>query len=165
MYGNCLKLKVSDYMLSVRRCCPFLSDAVYAHTPQNINIGLKKEKLMMFQMQKKILFVYFLLLNAIPVPQLQAAAITFSGPELLGKPTDASITINVVPDANVSMYFEYGTASGVYTAQTPTTSATASESHEVVISGLQSNTRYYYRMQYAEPSDPGNWIARDEHSF
>ena len=110
------------------------------------------------------LFALFLLLNAIPVPQLQAA-ITFSGPELLGKPTDTSITINVVPDANVSMYFEYGTAPGLYAAQTPTASAAAGESHEVVISGLLPNTQYYYRMQYAEPGDPGNWIARDEHSF
>jgi hypothetical protein len=165
MSGNCLKLKAPGYVPAMLIRCTFLSNAAYAQAPWNFNFAIRKEPLAMFLKRTKILFAFFFLLNAIPVPQLQAAAITFSGPELLGKPTDASITINVVPDANVSMYFEYGTASGVYTAQTPTTSATASESHEVVISGLQSNTRYYYRMQYAEPSDPGNWIARDEHSF
>ena len=103
MYGNCLKLKVSGYVLPILRCCPFLSNAVYAQTPQNLDIALGKEKLAMFRMRKKILFALFLLLNAVPAPQLQAAAITFSGPELLGKPTDTSITINVVPDANVSL--------------------------------------------------------------
>ncbi|MGA2242279.1 MAG: metallophosphoesterase, partial [Verrucomicrobiota bacterium] len=165
MSGNCLKLKVSGCVLSILRCCSFLSNAVHAQTPQNFNIALRKEKLVMFRKQKKILFAFSLLLNAIPVPQLQAAAITFSGPELLGKPTDTSITINVVPQANANIYYEYGTTSGVYTNQTTPGLAAANEPYEIVISGLQPDTRYYYRMQYEATSDPGNWVIRSEHTF
>jgi hypothetical protein len=133
--------------------------------PQNFDVEFKKEKLIMFQKRMKIMFACFLLLTAIPVPQLQAAAITFSGPELLGKPTDASITINVVPDANANIYYEYGTTSGVYANQTTPGLATASQPYEIVISGLQPDTQYYYRMQYEAISDPGNWVIRSEHTF
>lgn len=93
----------------------------------------------------------------------EATVITFSGEELLGRPTDTSITINVVPDANIELYYEYGTSSGSYSWQTTTTSATASQPHETVISGLTPNTHYFYRMQYRTPGD--DWIPRQEHSF
>ena len=44
---------------------------------------------------------------------LAADVITFTGGELLGKPTDTSITINIVPDSNIEYYYEYGTSSVV----------------------------------------------------
>jgi hypothetical protein len=90
--------------------------------------------------------------------------VTFSGTELLGRPTDHSVTVNVLADANLEAYFEYGTTSGVYTDQTGTITSTANEPIEVVIDGLQGNTRYYYRTVYREV-DATDWIARDEHSF
>jgi uncharacterized repeat protein (TIGR02543 family) len=96
-------------------------------------------------------------------PMQQAGEITFSGEELLGRPTDSSITINVVPDENINLYYEYGTTSGVYSNQTTTGSATGGQPYEVVISGLQPDTHYYYRMQYQKPGDV--WIARPEYSF
>jgi len=99
------------------------------------------------------------------VRQTAAGSVTFSGSELLGNPTDTSITINVVPEADINIYYEYGTSPGVYTNQTATGLATADEPYEIVISGLQPDTRYYYRMQYEEPSDPGVWTIRDEHTF
>lgn len=92
-----------------------------------------------------------------------AVPITFSGVEHLGKPTDTSITINVVPDATVNIYYEYGTFSGVYTNQTAIEVATGGQPYEVVIHGLSSDTRYYYRMRYQVPGS--DWIARDEHTF
>jgi hypothetical protein len=95
---------------------------------------------------------------------MAATPTTFAGEELLGKPTDTSITINIVPDNDINYYYEYGTTSGVYTAQTSTFSATGGEPHEVVISGLTANTRYYYRMQYQQPGDT-DWIARSEYTF
>jgi hypothetical protein len=42
-------------------------------------------------------------------------------------------------------------------------SAPAGQPYEVVISGLNPHTRYYYRMQYQKPGDV--WVARNEHSF
>jgi len=63
---------------------------------------------------------------------LLAGTVTFAGNELLGKPTDTSITINIVPNADIEYYYEYGTSSGSYGPPTPTLLATAGEPHEVV---------------------------------
>jgi hypothetical protein len=35
------------------------------------------------------------------------ATVTFTAPELLGRPTDTSITVNVVPNRDDEIYFEY----------------------------------------------------------
>jgi hypothetical protein len=96
--------------------------------------------------------------------QADATPITFTGEEMLGRPTDTSITINVVPDENVDIYYQCGTSSGDYSIETPVLSAMAGEPHEVVIDGLAPNTLYYYRMQYQQ-SGESTWIARDEHTF
>ena len=92
-----------------------------------------------------------------------AQTVSFTAPELLGKPTDHSIVVNVIPASDIELYYEYGTTSGVYTAQTATVSAAAGEPTEVTITGLQPNTRYYYRMQYH--TSGGSWVARTEHYF
>jgi len=57
----------------------------------------------------------------------------------LSPPTDDSITVNLVPDQNGDVYFEYGTESGVYTDQTSTLTATAGEPVEVVIDELATS--------------------------
>ncbi len=100
---------------------------------------------------------------AVPAPGARAAEITFSATELLCRPTATSVTINVVPDAEIELYYEYGTSSGDYTAQTGTTTATAGEPCNVTLGGLTANTQYFYRMQYRTPGD--SWVARPEHSF
>jgi hypothetical protein len=83
---------------------------------------------------------------------------------LLGRPTDDSITVNVIPDQSGEISFEYGTTSGVYGLQTDATPCTVDEPVEVVIDGLVSNTRYYYRLRFrAASGDP--WTAGGEHSF
>ncbi len=82
---------------------------------------------------------------------------------LVGKPTDQSITVNVIPNHTGELYFEYGTASGVYTDQTGTLSGTAGEVLETVIDGLSANTEYFYRMVYR--TTDGSWINDTEYSF
>lgn len=108
----------------------------------------------------------FLVVSGSLIPTLLAAqSVNFSGTELLGRPTNNSVSVNVVPDANIGqLYYQYGTSPGVYTGQTATTAAAAGVPHETLISGLSSNTKYYYRMQYS--TDGGStWTARPEHSF
>ena len=83
---------------------------------------------------------------------------------VLCRPTDDSVTVNLLPVQDGNAYFEYGTASGVYTDQTSTHSATAGEPVEVVIDSLASNTRYYYRTRFQETGQT-EWTAGDEHSF
>ena len=90
--------------------------------------------------------------------------ITFTGTELLGRPETTSISVKVVPNAAISLYYEYGTEPGVYTQRTATTTAAAGEAKTVVIGCLTPDTRYYYRMRYS--ADGGtSWVARPELSF
>jgi hypothetical protein len=90
--------------------------------------------------------------------------VDFTATELLGRPTDGSVTVNMFADEDLEVYFEYGTESGVYTGQTDTTVFTGGEPIEVVIHGLQPNTRYYYRMVYRQTGET-EWMEREEHSF
>ena len=92
------------------------------------------------------------------------ADVTFSAPELLGRPTATSVTVNVVADAQLDAYFEYGTASGKYAAHTTTATYAAGTPIVVTIKGLKANTRYYYRMRYRAHGS-GAFAARPEHSF
>ena len=95
-----------------------------------------------------------------------ATPINFTGPELVGNPTNSSITINIVPDANIEYHYQYGTVSGTYPNQTANFTATANQPDEISIAGLVANTRYYYRMRYHAPGDGmDDWVVRDEHSF
>jgi phosphodiesterase/alkaline phosphatase D-like protein len=92
-----------------------------------------------------------------------SSGVTFTAAELLGRPTDTSITVNVVPSANGQVYFKYGTATGVYSGQTSTAALISGTPTEVVIQGLTPNTRYYYRMVSSENGI--DWVDGDEHSF
>ncbi len=70
--------------------------------------------------------------------------------EILGRPTSNSITVNVVPAVGMELYYEYGTSPGSYTARTAAQKASAGAPLETLISGLQPNTRYYYRLRSAD---------------
>lgn len=110
-----------------------------------------------------ILSLLLSLTLAAPAMVQAATPITFTGAEMLGRPTDTSITIKIVPASTIQYYYEYGTAPGSYTATTTTQVATGGQPHQVTLTGLNPNTRYYYRMQY-NYGDTG-WVARAEHSF
>ncbi len=83
---------------------------------------------------------------------------------LLGRPENASVTANIIPDQNVDFYIEYGTSSGAYTSQTATYTATANQPIEFVIEGLSANTRYYYHIVYHR-TGVTDWNNAAEHSF
>jgi hypothetical protein len=93
-----------------------------------------------------------------------ATPTTFSADELLGRLTDSSVTISIIPDSGIDYYYELGTETGAYTKQTGEFSALGGEPHKAVIDGLDANTHYFYRMQYHQSGETG-WIAREEHSF
>lgn len=92
------------------------------------------------------------------------AQVNFQGPELLCRPTDTSVTIHTVIDTAREIYFQYGTASGVYPGETGVFITTANEPIKVVIDGLAANTKYYYRMGHRAVGG-GSWTYRSEHSF
>jgi hypothetical protein len=82
----------------------------------------------------------------------------FIAAEITGRPTNTSITVNVVPAVAMNIFYEYGTASGAYTSQTAPQTAAANTPLETLIDGLQPNTRYYYRINF-------NGTAGAEHTF
>ena len=97
----------------------------------------------------------------------RADTVTFTAQECLGKPTNNSITINVVPASNVQYYYRYGTSSGNYTGQSATVNATGGQPSELTITGLSADTKYYYQMVYDGDGSvtDGDFETGTEHSF
>jgi uncharacterized repeat protein (TIGR02543 family) len=95
-----------------------------------------------------------------------ATPISFIAEELLGKPTDTSITINIVPGETIECHYQYRVESESYSTenQTETLTAEGGEPHEVTISGLLKNTRYFYHLRYRKPGET-DWVTRSEHTF
>ena len=72
----------------------------------------------------KILKFAFASLPILLLASNARAQVSFPGAELLGRPTDTSVTINVVASAAIDAYFEYGTQSGgPYTQTSPAAGA------------------------------------------
>jgi len=93
---------------------------------------------------------------------VHAGAQTFN--IVLGRPTDSSVTANILFDTPVQMYFEYRTNSGTYTATTSQITTTLGEPVEVKMAGLLAETRYYYRIRYKKPAD-ATFKQSDEYRF
>ncbi len=87
----------------------------------------------------------------------------FIASEIMGCPTDTSITVNVVPGQAMELYYEYGLEPGAYSTQTAPQTAAPRQVVETLISGLQANTRYYYRLRYRTSTD--DFTAGPEHTF
>lgn len=88
----------------------------------------------------------------------------FLAPEILGRPTDRSVTVNVLPAEPLEVCIEYGAAPGLYTDQTPAATLSGGQPFEVTLEGLPSNTRTYYRISYRQ-SGAADFTAGEEHSF
>jgi hypothetical protein len=91
----------------------------------------------------------------------------FETTEILGRPTNTSITVSFLSADVAIIYYEYGVAPGAYTSQTAPQTAFADAPLETLIGGLQPNTRYYYRIHYevAPGSARGNGMTGREHTF
>jgi hypothetical protein len=83
---------------------------------------------------------------------------------LLGRPTDESVTANIITDTDAEFYIEYGTSSGDYSGQTSTFTATADEPIEIVINGLSANSQYFYHIVYRQTGTT-EWNEGAEYSF
>lgn len=84
--------------------------------------------------------------------------------EMLGRPTDNSITVNMIFEDSTEMRIECGVASGSYSIQSPVQSFAAGEPAEIILSGLMPDTKYYYRVKHRQPGTTA-FTNRDEHSF
>jgi len=122
----------------------------------------------MLQLQKReSLLSCLVILMAVASPAMAAPNFTI----VLGQPTDRSITVNARADSALEWYFEYGVKSGNYTAQTKSAAATVDPNFkgfylgQAVMSGLQADTQYYYRMQYRAAGSSDAFTAGAEYSF
>ena len=100
-----------------------------------------------------IISVYIVLsvLNTISAKSIDTTA--FYSNQILSCPTDNSITIRILPRKALNIYFEYGTSPGVYSNLTSTVTTTAEIPVQFILSGLTSNTRYFYRLRYKLPNE------------
>ncbi len=67
--------------------------------------------------------------------------------QILGRPTDRTITISVLSASTVDAFVEYGTTRGSYTKRTPTRTVNAGMPAEFDIADLAPSTAYVYRVQ------------------
>jgi predicted phosphodiesterase len=93
-----------------------------------------------------------------------ATAQTVLQAELLGRPTDKGITIQMFFDQGVDMRVNYGLKSGLYIGQTAWQSFMANEPAEIEITGLLSDTQYYYSVSYRKTGTTAE-VKRPEFRF
>lgn len=84
--------------------------------------------------------------------------------EILGRPTDTSITVSVLFNKLVDIYIEYGTQTGVYNEATTQITNLTNTPDEIDLKALLPNTKYYYRTRY-RLSGIGTFLASPEHTF
>lgn len=89
---------------------------------------------------------------------------SFVSNQVLSRPTNQSITLSIVPKKALHVYFEYGTTPFVYPNATEIKTSQTNVPLRFLISGLSSNTRYYYRIKYKEIS-ASQFIAGDQCTF
>jgi hypothetical protein len=87
---------------------------------------------------------------------------TFS--EILGRPTNNSITLNTLFSQQVQVYTEWGVTSANYTTASLPVTANANEPVEIKIAGLTADSKYYYRTRYKLPAET-TYKAGTEHTF
>jgi hypothetical protein len=73
---------------------------------------------------------------------------TFLAQPILGRPTDRSVTLNIMSLVDVEAYAAAGTEPGAYTTTTPPVAAPAGSPLEIVIDGLTPDTAYNYQVMY-----------------
>lgn len=72
---------------------------------------------------------------------------------MLGRPTDRSVTVNLLGLVGMEAYAEFGAGDGPLTESTSPVRAEAGEPLEIVIDGLEPDTDYRYRIMYRSPGE------------
>ncbi|MFZ4522286.1 MAG: T9SS type A sorting domain-containing protein [Bacteroidales bacterium] len=85
--------------------------------------------------------------------------------EILGRPTDSSMTISVLFNQPTEVYWEYGTSPGSHAHTTPAHQALKDTPLEIDFSGLNPDTRYYYRTRSRMAGSTGPFSLGVEHRF
>ena len=84
--------------------------------------------------------------------------------QVLGRPTDRSIALNLLAPNDLESYVEYGTKAGSYNGKTETAQSKAGQPVEIAIDKLKANTQYFYRLRYRQPGE-ATYMAAPEYAF
>ena len=83
---------------------------------------------------------------------------------ILARPTDKSVTVSVLAYKDMTARISYGTASGKLEKQTDDRQLKKGEPVEFVLTGLEPNTRYFYRLHIREGAEK-EFKPDDERTF
>ena len=109
---------------------------------------------------RRITFLFFLFrLSIVSSPSV---AQTFT--EILGRPTNQSVTISALFSQVVDVHFEWGSSPGNYSQSTPVVTSEPGKPVVVDFQPLLPNTRYYYRTFYKTPGS-ATLHKGTEHTF
>ncbi|MEY4709100.1 MAG: hypothetical protein RIS28_232 [Bacteroidota bacterium] len=109
-----------------------------------------------------ILRKLFIAITTFSVPQTWAQNLIHT--ELLGRPTDKEITLQMVFSDSAEACVKFGTASGNLSQQTPWQPMRVNDPSEIVITNLLPNKQYYYQLLYRKPRTTQT-TTRPEFSF
>src|SRR5438477_12880902 len=73
--------------------------------------------------------------------------------QILGRPTDRSITVSVLASEDLEAFIEYGAKVGSYSEKTNAGKSQPGKPFEALLDRLKPNTRYYYRLRYRRPGN------------
>lgn len=104
------------------------------------------------------LFAFFVVANN----KLLTQNITHS--EMLGKPTDKSISIQVFFDTETEMSISFGLSSNSLNMQTTWQKFNANSPAEISLENLTPNSKYYYQINYRKPNT-STFLSGDMHFF
>jgi hypothetical protein len=79
----------------------------------------------------------------------------FPGTVILGRPTGDTITLSLLAPFQVELFVQYGKTAGKYDAQTGISVLGKDQPLELLITGLNKDTRYYYRICHRTGGEAG----------
>ena len=116
------------------------------------------------------LFIFSIICSNITVETFGAAGSFTEAPAasyfniLMGRPTDKSITMNIISSKDLDIVIEYGTAPASYTSATPQQRISKDIPAVIDLTNLKGDSKYYYRIKYKDPT-VSNFTPDVEHYF
>jgi len=96
--------------------------------------------------------------------QAEAQSDVLTAGEILGRPTDTSVSLKATAAMELEVYVEYSTSSGNYSRRTSRSWYEAGEQIEITIDGLEPDKLYYYRIRHRRTPTSG-FKSLDEGTF
>jgi phosphodiesterase/alkaline phosphatase D-like protein len=89
---------------------------------------------------------------------------SFSGTIIPGRPTDSTLSLNILSFKDMKVYIEYGIQPGIYINQTAVTNLIAGEPNVMELTGLPADIRCHYRLRFKYTGE-SNYRADIERTF